>query len=388
MLLCKSKRRVHILNCLSLCIVLLISATGEAAPASSPFPEYPCIQQNILFWEAIYSKYSTKQGVLHDTDDLSRIYAVVSLVDQTTPNATAINNERIVQSKARIKDILQQLASGQSPATAESRRIAALFPHKHSSIFFEACDNMRFQLGQKDRFREGVIRSGRYLPAFRKILSTYQLPLDLVYLPHVESSFNPKAYSKAGAAGLWQLTRTTGSDYLNINPLVDERLDPYLATDAAARLLKDNFSALQTWPLALTAYNYGRAGMMRAVQEKGNYEAIFRSYDQGYFKFAARNFYAEFLAAKRVAKSLERDRTIAMERPENLGSLRLQKAMTLRQVSQQTRLTSETLRRLNPALQKNVVEGATSLPSGYVLRVPAGRQTNNPKSKRLTANNR
>ena len=381
-----SKRQVRLLCCICLCAALFAIATARATAPPALFPEYPCIQKNILFWEGIYGKYGTDQGVLHDSDDLGRIYAVLSLVDQTAPNAATINNERIAQGKARISDILQQLAAGKPPATAEARRIAALFPRKHSSIYLAACDTLRFQLGQKDRFREGVIRSGKYLPAFRKILAKHHLPPDLVYLPHVESSYNPKAYSKAGAAGLWQLTRATGSDYLNINASIDERLDPYTATDAAARLLKDNFEALQSWPLALTAYNYGRAGMMRAVQSKGSYEAVFNSYDQGYFKFAARNFYAEFLAARRVAKSLERNPGIALERPENLDSLRLQKAMTLKQVSLQTGLSSEILRRHNPALQKPVFEGVNSIPSGYVLRIPAKRPSGKPSPQPLAAN--
>ncbi len=380
-----SKRRARFLLCVCLCAALFAAATAWATPPSSIFPEYPCIQKNILFWEAIYGKYGTNQGVLHDGEDLSRIYTILSLVDQTVPNAAAINSERITQGKARIKDILQQLASGQPPATVEARRIAALFPRKHSSIFLEACDNIRFQLGQKDRFREGVIRSGKYLPAFRKILAHHQLPPDLVYLPHVESSFNPKAYSKAGAAGLWQLTRATGSDYLNINASIDERLDPYTATDAAARLLKDNFETLQSWPLALTAYNYGRAGMVRAVKDKGNYEAIFSSYDQGYFKFAARNFYAEFIAAKRVAKSLERSTGITLERPDNFDSMRLQKALTLQQVSLQTGLSSETLRHLNPALQKPVLTGISPIPPGYVLKIPAKKPSVKPGPKRLAS---
>lgn len=382
MLLFISKRRVRLLTRVFFCTALFAFGPARAAPPPSLFPEYPCIQKNILFWEAIYGKYATNQGVLHDSDDLGRIYTVLSLVDQSAPNAAAINNERIAQGKARVRGILQQLASGQPPATVEARRIAALFPRKHSSTYLEACDNLRLQLGQRDRFREGVIRSGKYQPAFRKILAAHQLPQDLVYLPHVESSFNPKAYSKAGAAGLWQLTRATGSDYLNITTLIDERLDPYAATDAAARLLKDNYSALQSWPLALTAYNYGRAGMIRAVKDKGSYEAIFSSYDQGYFKFAARNFYAEFIAAKRVAKSLERNSGITLDRPDNLDSLRLQKSLTLKQISMQTGLSPETLRRLNPALQKPVLEGGNPIPPGYVLKIPAKKPSAKPGAKR------
>jgi len=384
MLFFRSKQRDLFLICISLLLSIALFIVGPVQAASpSLFPEYPCIQKNIRFWESIYSKYTTNQGVLHDSDDLSRVYAIISLVDQYTPNAARINSERIDQGKAKIRDILQQLATGQPPTTIEARRIAELFPNKDSSILHAAADNIRLQLGQKDRFLEGVIRSGKYLPAFRKILATHQLPPELVYLPHVESSFNPQAYSKAGAAGLWQFTRATGRDYLTINPLIDERLDPYIATDASARLLKDNYTALQNWPLALTAYNYGRAGMIRAMNDKGSYEAIFRSYDQGSFKFAARNFYAEFLAAKRVAKSLESNPVISLERPENFRLLHLQRATPLERILVQTNMSMEQMRRLNPALQQPIIMGESAVPSGYQLRIPAGNRLALPGHKRL-----
>lgn len=368
-----SKYRVLLLA--SAIVLWNCCAIGFIAPqsswASGLFPEYPCIQKNIQFWEAIYSKYSTSQGVLHDSDDLSLIYTVIPLLDVQVTGATRINGDRIEEGKARIKEILLQLAAGHEPNTSEKQRIAALFPNKHPSVYAAAADNIRFQLGQKDRFREGVIRSGRFMPAFRKILSSHQLPLELAYLPHVESSFTPQAHSKAGAAGLWQLTRATGSDYLTINSLIDERYDPFIATDAAARLLKDNFAALYSWPLALTAYNYGRAGMLRAVKDKGNYEGIFQSYNQGYFKFAARNFYAEFLAAMRVARLLEQSTTLSLDTPEPLRTVRLQTTMSMHQLRLQTGLSLETLRHYNPALQKPVTEGSIPVPSGYLLTLPA-----------------
>lgn len=382
MLFFRSKQRDLLVTSISLLLSIAFFSLAPVQAASPPlFPEYPCLQKNIRFWESIYSKYTTNQGVLHDSDDLARVYAVIPLVDHSTSNAARINSERIDQEKAQIREILHQLATGQPPKTIEARRVAELFPNKDSSILQAASDNIRLQLGQRDRFLEGVIRSGKYLPAFRKILASHNLPAELVYLPHVESSFNPKAYSKAGAAGLWQFTRATGSDYLTINPLIDERLDPYIATDAAARLLKDNYTALQNWPLALTAYNYGRAGMIRAVNDKGSYEAIFRSYDQGSFKFAARNFYAEFLAAKRVAKSLESNPAISLQRPEHFRSMRLQRAMTLQRLRVQTNMSMEQLRLLNPALLKPIIEGDAAVPSGYLLRVPEGKRLAQPDHK-------
>lgn len=370
---------------------LFFGLLGESTSTSAAerFPLYPCIQVNVNFWEAIYSRYSTRQGILHDSENLGRIYAVIDLVDWKLPGSAALNSARIKTAKDRIKTILISLGSNQPARTVEEKRIAALFPRQRHTTFHEAAENIRLQLGQKDRFHEGLIRSGKYLAQFRQIFTAQGLPPELVYLPHVESSFNPKAYSKAGAAGLWQFTRSTGKDYLVINELVDERYDPYLATEAAARLLKENYAALQSWPLAITAYNYGRAGMMRAVQARGNYEKIFTSYNQGYFKFAARNFYSEFLAAMRVAKRLSGQPTLPFERPEATMTFRLKADTPVDRLHASFALSREQFARLNPALLQPVTSGKKPVPKGYLVRLPAAKRPKQvPSGRKLSASHR
>src|SRR5205823_3111101 len=133
----------------------------------------------------------------------------------------------------------------------------------------ELRDNVHTQVGIKERFRQGIIRSGRYAEVFQEIFEKQGVPAEIALLPLVESSFENRARSNAGAAGIWQFTRGTGRLYLNVNRKLDERLDPARATRAAARLLHDNYNALGSWPLAITAYNHGRAGMLRAQSEAG-----------------------------------------------------------------------------------------------------------------------
>jgi membrane-bound lytic murein transglycosylase D len=118
----------------------------------------------------------------------------------------------------------------------------------------------------------------------------------------VESSYNPGARSHAGAAGLWQFTVPTGKQYLRIDRSTDERLDPFRASEAAARLLRRNHELTGSWPLALTAYNHGAGGVMRAVREMGTDDivTIVRQYSGPAFGFASRNFYVSFLAALEV----------------------------------------------------------------------------------------
>lgn len=377
MIFFRYKRRAKRLWCICAVLLCLCLALGPAAPlslAGENFPLYPCLRNNVKFWEDVYSRYSTRQGILHDTDDLSRVYAVIDLVDWEATDSARINNERIKAAKGRIAAVLDALGSGIAPRTPEEQRIASLFPKTRHTSFHEARENIRLQIGQSDRFLEGLIRSGKYMQQFRKIFAAQGLPAELVYLPHVESSFNPKAYSKVGAAGLWQFTRSTGKEYLAINPLIDERYDPYLATQAAARLLKENYDLLQSWPLALTAYNCGRSGMLRAVRAMGSYEKVFTSYSEGGFQFASRNFYSEFLAAMRVAKRMGGNPKIPFERPEATAVLQLKNDVSIGQLRTMYRVSAETFARLNPALQQPVLTGEKAVPKGYLVRLPAASQ--------------
>ncbi|MBI4473521.1 MAG: transglycosylase SLT domain-containing protein [Acidobacteria bacterium] len=130
------------------------------------------------------------------------------------------------------------------------------------------------------------------------------MPETIALLPLVESSFENRSFSKAGAAGIWQFTRQTGRMYLRVTNRIDERLDPVKATHAAARLLRQNYRALGNWPLAITAYNHGRAGMLRARKaHDGALSTIINDYDGPLFGYASMNFYAEFIAAVQVYES-------------------------------------------------------------------------------------
>ena len=191
----------------------------------------------------------------------------------------------------------------------EEERILKLFPEGTSNAEFRAAaGRLRFQLGQSDRFRAGLIRSGTWKPYIHDVLAKRGLPLELAALPHVESSFDPTGYSKVGAAGMWQFMRSTGVRYMRIDHIVDERRDPFFSTDAAARLLADNYSVIQSWPLALTAYNHGLAGMRRAVQQQKTTDiaTIVAKYQSRSFGFASRNFYTAFLAALEIDSNPER----------------------------------------------------------------------------------
>lgn len=352
------------------CIVL----HPESSFASKPFPRYSVIDDNVRFWEKIYSLYSTSQAVVHDANDLGIIYEVIPIFNHRMPGASKINKPILKGIKKKYSRILTNLAKGVQPRRGEEKRIAALFGKSSRTKLKKAADSVRIQIGQKDRFLEGVIKSGAYMAEIRKIFKKQGLPQDLAYLPHVESSFNLKAYSKFGASGIWQFTRSTGKQFLTINYVIDERQDPILASHAAAKFLKNNYKLLGSWPLALTAYNYGPAGMLRAKKSHLNYADIFSHYEQGHFKFASRNFYSEFLAAVNVAKKLEKAPSVQRNKPQRSLHFTLPAYISTRDLCKHFNISVNTLKRLNPALRPSVLEGKKYIPQGYTLHLPSTNQ--------------
>jgi membrane-bound lytic murein transglycosylase D len=350
-----------------------LPADAETVTEPEPFPMYDSIRANVSFWEKIYSKYSTTQGVIHDKQNLDIIYDVIELKDRNLHGSQQINRTRIKEAKQKYRKILDGLARGESPVGGEEHRVAALFgPEAKPGDFQSAIRNLRCQVGQKDPFRQGIIRSGAYLEEIMQIFREHGLPADLAYLPHVESSFNPKAYSKFGAAGIWQFTRTTGKHYMTVGYAVDERRDPIFSSHAAAKLLKRNFKKFQSWPMAITAYNHGVAGMLRAQRRKGSYEAIFNEYRSRTFKFASRNFYSEFLAARKIARNYRQYfGELVLDRPSISETVVLDGYGALPEIARQLKLELGDLAGLNPALRDPVLKGQKYVPRGFHLRLPA-----------------
>lgn len=344
----------------------------EIPAAPDPFPIYECLQTNFDFWKKVYTEYSLDQGVIHDSWNVAIIYEVVDLVDEDQPNAHRINKKRIKRAQERYTNILNKLARGGVPSSPEEQRIAGLFAPNAARRDFEiAKRNIRCQLGQQDRFQEGIIRSGAVLNQIKQVFASYGLPADLAYLPHVESSFNHQASSKARAAGIWQFTRPTGKRFLKIGHVLDERRDPILSSYAAAKLLKENYQMLRDWPLAITAYNHGLGGMLKAKRAKGNYEAVFKEYKSRSFKFASRNFYSEFLAARETAKNYRQYfGELELDQPPRSYEVVVEDNVPVKELARYFSVTVADIKNLNPSLKESVYRGKKPLPRGYTLRLP------------------
>ncbi|MEJ2543543.1 MAG: transglycosylase SLT domain-containing protein [Calditrichaceae bacterium] len=256
---------------------------------------------------------------------------------------------------------------------AQKKLFHQLKGFKNKNDFLEARHRIRVQRGQKNKFKRGLEISGRYMPFLKATFAKYNLPEELIVLPHVESSFNYKAYSSVGAAGIWQFTRGTGKQFLKITYEMDERLDPILATDAAAKLLKRNYEILDSWPLAITAYNHGAHGMKRAVRKlkTNDLNTIIKNYRSRYFKFASRNFYCEFIAALHVVQNYMRYfGPINFESPIKYKEYKLTQYINYNTLVDHLKIDEDLFRKYNPALRHPVYDNSKHIPKGYRVRLP------------------
>lgn len=356
---------------------LLVALPTPSAWADDRLPRPAGIEPNIGFWLRIYSETDGNSGLLHDSEHLDVVYRVMRFPEGASQRS---RDRTIDKQRGRVKAALRLLAAGRrSGLTGDQARILSLWPKGVSnSTLQRASRRIRFQLGQADRFRAGIARQGEWRSQIEKVLKDHGVPRNLVALPHVESSYNAQAYSRVGAAGLWQFTRSTGRRYLRIDSVVDERLDPEKASVAAARLLRDNYRRLDSWPLAITAYNHGAAGMARAKRTLGTDDiaTIVKKYKSRAFGFASRNFYAEFLAADQIDRNPERYfEPIRRNRPRAVDRIRIPHFYDAANLAAALRVDLDVLRDHNPALRPSVWNGSKYVPRGYSIRLPAGTVT-------------
>jgi membrane-bound lytic murein transglycosylase D len=364
----------------ALLVALLFSAmdlsmaqVGANDQNSDLFPRPSELADPIEFWTRVYTEIDTSSGFIHDNRHLGVVYETLRF----DANISSRQRRRLTdRATAHYRDILNKLADSSGAAlTTDEARVRAQWPANTArGEYREAARRLRFQLGQSDRFRAGLERSGRWRDYITDVLDSRGLPTELAVLPHVESSFDPTAYSKVGAAGMWQFTRSTGLRYMRIDHIVDERRDPFLATEAAAKLLGDNYSVIESWPLALTAYNHGLAGMRRAVRahETKDMGVIVEKYSSRTFGFASRNFYAAFIAALDVDQNAERYfDNLEMDSPARHAVFTPTDYVDAAPLAAALDISIAELKRLNPALTDSVWAGEKFVPRGFALRIPA-----------------
>lgn len=339
------------------------------------FPEPVVLQSAVHFWTKVFGEWGDNQSVVHAS---VRPYQVVQILTFDPDGPAA---ERRATEKQAV-DNAEQALRGIVAAGADVSRLSTNQREVYDALGggpvqkFQALEGtLRVQRGLRERTRNALTVAGRYLPSMERIFANYGLPRALTRLPIVESSFDLLAYSKVGAAGIWQFMPAAARIYMTLDAVQDDRRDPWTSTDAAARFLRDNHEALGTWPLAITAYNYGRGGVQRALATTGGSTLadLVEHYDNPRFGFASSNFYAEFLAANVVAThAAHYYGPLATVAPIRFDTMTTSNYVPYRSLEEISGADAGQFAMLNPSFSAAVVDGHMRVPPGATIRVPAG----------------
>lgn len=342
------------------------------------------LRDRVGFWFDIYTRYDNNRRVIHHSLYPWIIYKVVDvspIINAPTPKHRWLRNVKaddLVKAEVvKVREALTSLAHRKNLdnlSETESLVIKALSalsgtPQEQAAI---ALKNLRVQTGQKNFFQEGLEVSPLYLSGMEEIFKSHGVPVELTRIPFVESSFNKNAVSKVGASGVWQFMGNTGRSFMIVDHHIDERHSPFKATDAAAKLLKENHMILyRSWPLAVTAWNHGPPGVRKAIRatDSKDLATIVSGYRSKTFDFASSNFYSEFLAAL-YAEKYQKDifKGLNYEKALDVHSVKLARTISAKELLRVSGLTREDFILYNPDLKK-AVEKNTSLPSGLKLMV-------------------
>jgi membrane-bound lytic murein transglycosylase D len=335
------------------------------------------LRRDVDFWAKIYREWDTHQVVIYDS--LSKIVlSVVNLPRVSSGFSSAKYKKEVESELAKIQDVIKKSQSGQKLDKIDAKLSSIFHTLEKNNLLKEndLLSRIRKQNGLRSQFEYGLISSGRYADEMKSILKWQNLPDELLAMVFVESLFYIDAISHAGAGGPWGIKEETAKrSGIHVNKFTDERIDPVVSTWGAAQYLKKALDILGEWPLVITAYNYGYAGMQRAVNnlQTKDFSIIIARHESPIFQYASKNYYAEFLAALDTLRHQEKYfpgvkkesrweyEFVQVQRPVLVDDLILAKAVS-----------KEDLTRLNPGLTKWTISSAEVIPADYALRVPKG----------------
>ncbi|MGJ8668356.1 MAG: LysM peptidoglycan-binding domain-containing protein [Oceanococcus sp.] len=376
---------MHLWRLFFIVLSVVLFSQQAAAQAGDIFPRPAELEDNVRFWRSVFAEYSQNQVLIHDRENVTIIYKVLDFSDVAPllskdelrlhiRKVESAEKETLSNIMLKLADAPETMGLGQDAARIRAKLIArGLFD---ADNLRSIAQDLRGQSGLQEKTRDAIMRSGRYLPYMEKVFAEAGLPVLLTRLPLVESSFNNAAYSKTGAAGMWQFMPGTARVYMSYDEVGDQRRDPWFSSQAAAKHLSDDYALLQDWPLAVTAYNFGRYGIARGLEESGSTSLVelIEKYDYPRWGFAAKNFYAEFLAAVDVERDalkyfgpLRRDAPDDFEEIETEHYVRYD---TLRRISQEQ---PERFHELNPSFSVAVQRGDLLVPPRKRIRIPVGK---------------
>ena len=246
------------------------------------------------------------------------------------------------------------------------QRIPAIIEMPYNDIVRKFIDMYATRLRQKVAFM--LSANNLYMPIFEEALDLYDLPLELKYLPVIESALNPTATSSQGAVGLWQFMLRTGKVYgLKTTSLVDERRDPIKSTWAAVRYLKDLYEIYHDWNLVLAAYNCGPGTINKAIRRAGGATDFWTIYN--YLPKETRGYVPAFIAANYIMTYYceHNISPMDMNMPEGTDTIHISRNLNLNQVAGVCNINIDQLRALNPEFKKDIIPGNEE---PYALRLP------------------
>jgi membrane-bound lytic murein transglycosylase D len=281
----------------------------------------PYFKTRVNFWFRVYTQYSSDQVIIHDKENFDLIYNIIDFKDIKSSKLnryvksklqSQLSLEYTRKLKASFKIFSNKLTGLNESDRQLLKKLRTQFKiprnkKKRKRFFIGLAKNLRTQTGQRDMIQRGIVRSIPYFPYLEEKIKLFNIPRELLAIPFLESSFNPKAYSKVGAAGAWQFMPFIASLFMpRRSKHVDYRLNIFVSSLSAFNLLRENKMILKRWDLAVTAYNSGTKHLLRARKKLRKRKRSFtlpnvlRSYNHAHLGFASKNFYSEFLALVHV----------------------------------------------------------------------------------------
>ena len=296
------------------------------------------------------------EAMTFDLDSLMNIYMAKTYLDEPVDC-----NMRDINPTYSKEDYVDRLS-----------RIPSIMEMAHNDVVQKFIDRYSGRLRHSISYMLGA--SNFYMPIFEEALETYQLPLELKYLPIIESALNPKAVSRVGATGLWQFMLTTGKQYgLQVNSLVDERRDPVKASYAAARYLSDLYKIFGDWNLVIAAYNCGPANINKAIHRANGEKDYWQIYP--YLPKETRGYVPAFIAANYIMTYYSQHNICPMTTrlPAQTDTVMVNRNIHLEQVAEVMGINIDLVRSLNPMYRRDIVPGATELAPIRLPQTETGR---------------
>ena len=268
----------------------------------------------------------------------------------------------LLQNWAVDKNVTSNCISQSNPLTDENqyrerlRKLPHLIEMPYNTAVKSFIDIYTQQRRKQVEYLLGL--SDYYFPIFESALEAMRLPLELKYLPIIESALNPKAVSRAGATGIWQFMIGTGKMYgLEVNTLVDERMDPVKSSKVAAEYLKELYSIFSDWHLAIAAYNCGPGNVNKAIRRAGGKRDFWAIYP--YLPSETRSYVPIFIAAGYVMNYADKHTICAakIRIPALTDTIMLNRRVHMEQISSVLNIQMDELRLLNPQYRRDIIPG-------------------------------